>query len=324
MSKTCQISFLIYDGFELLDLAGPSSVFSATNTVLGRTAYEVQTMSAQGGQVHCNSGIIVGSYSLTQNSPCVSQMVLVVGGNSAALTAAMADQVIQQWLIKFDGKAERYGSICSGAFVLAAAGLLDNRKVTTHWAGCLRLAKMFPQVLVNPDAIYMVDGSLWTSAGVTSGVDMALAMVAKDHGNKVMGEVAKWLVVYAHRPGNQSQFSSILAAQTTSNGIFFDLTYWLQTRVDIPTNTEEMAKYANMSERTFRRKFTANIGISPAKFFEQLRLEKARELLEDNIAVSKVSRLVGYCSESGFRNAFFNKFGLSPSMHATIHSKAGH
>jgi transcriptional regulator GlxA family with amidase domain len=212
--------------------------------------------------------------------------------------------------------------VCTGTFLLAAAGLLSGRRAATHWAGAAHLGANFKETIVDSNTIYVVDGRLWTSAGGTTGIDMALAMLELDHGTRLMGRVAKQLVVYAHRPGHQSQFSSILDAQSVANGSFADLVIWLKNKIGESIKVSDMAKHVGMSERTFHRKFTSTIGVTPYKFLERMCLDRAKHYLEANISVKSVAVRVGFKSESAFRNAFRAHFGITPTHHARMHASA--
>lgn len=321
MSQPRRIIFLVYDGFQLLDLSGPASVFSTANTLSRVIAYKIEVASSNGGMICSSAGPAVLTQA-TQRVPVSSRdTVLVMGAEPKALSSAMADTPGVSWLRKASKFATRYGSVCTGTFVLAAAGLLDGRRATTHWAGCKQLSKLYPSVYVEPDALYIVDDRLWTSAGVTTGIDMALAMVEDDLGATLMGQVAKQLVVYAHRPGNQSQFSTLLDAQVAAGDAFSDVIAWIETHLDQPIKVDDMAQQASMSERTFYRKFTDSMGITPSKYLEGARLERAKQLLETNMPVKTVAGAVGFRSEAGFRSAFEMRFDVSPSLHRVMHAR---
>jgi len=314
-----RILFVIFDQFELLDLSGPSSVFNTTQTLLEHSAYSIQTLSANGGLVCSRGGIEVSSQTLEGFNVRSSDTILVVGGSKHAIEKVAMDDNLHDWLIISTPKAERVGSICSGALVLAANGLLDGKKATTHWADLKQLSQDYPKVDVEHDALYCEDGGIWTSAGVTTGIDMALAMVCKDHDRKVMQEIASWLVVYAHRPGHQSQFSELLAAQ--NHHMFSDIVAWLDRNLHKPIKVKDMAEKSAMTERTFYRRFTEEVGSTPSKFLENRRLFRAKQLLETGSVVKSVSTRVGYKSALGFRNAFEAKYGLSPALYKRIHCK---
>jgi transcriptional regulator GlxA family with amidase domain len=316
--KLRRIIFLAYDGFELLDLSGPAAVFSHANFFTEHEAYRVIVASLEGGLICSQSGLSVDTRNLKSIRLHHDDTVLVMGAEQAALVRALKQIELLRYLQKAALQAERYGSICAGTFVLAQAGLIDGKCVSTHWQACTQLSKGYPQAQVHEQALYSNDGNLWTSAGASTGIDMALAMVQQDHGTTVMGEVAKKLVLYAKRPGYQSQFSQVLQAQTNADGHFSELVMWLQEHLDTAIRVADMAQQCGMSERNFHRKFTDKLGITPAKFLENLRLERAKILLEANLAPKVVAQKIGFQSESAFRSAFRSQFGITPNLHRTL------
>ncbi len=320
MSSTRRVIFLVYNGFELLDLSGPAAVFSTANALAREAFYEVVIASPSGGNVACSLGLNVGTCSCTNLVIGKKDTVLVMGAYERNITAAMKNMGLAQAVRVAAKRAERYGSVCTGAFVLAAAELLAGKRVATHWAGCARLSADFQDALVESDALYVVDGRLWTSGGASAGIDMALAMLERDHGSRLMGQVAKQLVVYARRPGHQSQFSAVLDAQSVADGSFSNLIIWLENMIAEPIKVSDMALQAGMSERTFHRKFTSMIGMTPSKFLDDLRLERAKRYLEANDPVKAVASRVGFKSESAFRSAFRERFGITPAHHAHMHT----
>lgn len=319
MSPKRRVVFLVYEGFELLDLSGPAAVFSTANVLAAKNIYDVAVVSPSGGVITSGCGIGVSSTQLASLSVGKFDTVLVVGAYEASLKLVMANTDIAKKLRSTSRRAERFGSICTGAFLLGAAGLLAGRRVATHWSGCARLGAAFENASVESNALYVVDGELWTSAGVTTGIDMALAMLEHDHGSRLMGQVAKQLVVYAHRPGHQSQFSSVLKVQSSADGAYSELTSWLENRLDKPIKVADMARQVSLSERTFHRKFSAATGITPSRFLEDLRLEWAKRHLEADLPVKSVAARVGFKSESAFRTAFRARYGVTPSHHARMH-----
>lgn len=314
-----RILFVVFDQFEMLDLSGPSSVFSAAQRFLKHPAYSVHTLSVTGGVVHCRAGIEVMTQSCEGFRVCPTDSILVVGGDNNAIAEISNHPRLHTWLTLNAPIAERFGSICSGALLLAANGLLDGRNATTHWADLALLARDYPAVNVQQDALYCIDDNLWTSAGVTTGIDMALAMLGKDHSSKIMQDVASWLVVYAHRPGHQSQFSELLAAQ--GQHVFADIVVWLDCNLHRPLKVQDMAEKSAMSERTFYRKFTDEVGYTPSKFLENRRLFRAKHLLEAGGVIKSVSTRVGYKSVLGFTKAFEAKYGISPALFKRLHVK---
>jgi transcriptional regulator GlxA family with amidase domain len=319
MFVTRRILFIIFDQFELLDLSGPSSVFNAAQTLIKHPVYSIHTLSTAGGLICSRTGIEVNSQTFEGFNVSSSDTILIVGGANQAISKASLDLNLQAWLRINTPKAERVGSICSGALILAANSLLDDKKATTHWADLDQLSQNYPCVVVEQDALYCVDGNTWTSAGVTTGIDMALAMVGNDHSSKVMQEVASWLVVYAHRPGHQSQFSELLAAQ--NHHMFADIVVWLDRNLHKPIKVRDMAEKSAMTERTFYRRFTNEVGCTPSKFLENRRLFRGKQLLETGSVIKSICTKVGYKSELGFRNAFEAKYGLSPALYKRMHCK---
>lgn len=311
---------LIYDGFELLDLAGPTGVFNAANTLAASPHYAISVHSESGGLIHSSCGIPVETQVLPERRALGPQTTtLVVGSEGVHLTNAMKRPALQECVrlaARFSG---RCGSVCSGAFILASAGVLDGKRSATHWAGAQVFARRFPQVKLDREALYMVDGSIWTSAGVTTGIDMALAMVALDCGSQMKGKVAGHLVVYKHRPGYQTQFSAVLSAQISAEDPLGPTVAWAEANLHKPLLVEDLARISGMSQRTFQRKFKAQTDQTPAQFFMALRMEKAKEMLSCAQSVKTVAASVGFASEAAFRTAFKSYFGTVPSQIAATH-----
>ncbi|MPS26213.1 helix-turn-helix domain-containing protein [Pigmentiphaga sp.] len=317
-----RIVFVVYPGFEILDVSGPGAVFSGANHALGGEApfYEIELLSGQGGPVASSSGIVVETRGIDAPAAPSIDTLLVVGAEREPLLRAMADPALGPLLARLAGRAGRWGSICSGIFVLAALGLVDGRRVATHWDACTPLAKAFPKVEVDPDSLYVVDGHLWTSAGVTTGIDMALAMVAADLGAKVAGEVAQRLVLYARRPGYQSQFSPVLQAQARADSPFGELIAWIQGHLQEPLDVPALAARAGLAERTFHRRFVAATGVTPARFVETARLDAARMLLSRGLSLKSVAVQVGLFPAARFAEAFERRFGMSPRLFRDMHA----
>lgn len=320
MTEIRRILFLLYDGFEMLDLGGPSGVFAAANSIAGQTLYQVMCVSETGGPIASGLGLAMLTEAIAEIEPGPQDTVLIVGADQGPLVRMRRpSSALQSWLARAAQRAERYGSICTGALILARCGLLDGRYATTHWMAVSYLGRRNPAVTVENDRLYVTDGRLWTSAGATTGIDMALAMLERDRGGALMGQVARRLVVYAHRPGNQSQFSPVLDAQTAKDSRFADLVVWMEDRLDQPLSVEILAARTGMSERGFRRHFTAQTGLSPGKFVDALRLDRAKALLAGGMPVKQVAAGIGFRSEAAFRKAFQAKFAMAPSLHRTIH-----
>ena len=317
------VVFIVYPGFELLDVSGPASVFNGANRALSRRGrpafYKVVLASAEGGTVESSSGIAPETLPVAALDPGEAQTVLVAGAEREPLLQAVADPVLKAALPHLAAEAGRFGSVCSGGFVLAALGLLDGRRVATHWDSCKPFAKAFPKVAVDPDALYVVEGRLWTSAGVTTGIDMALAMVARDLDAAIAGVVARRLVLYARRPGYQSQFSPVLEAQAAGDSPFAELIGWIQSNLDAPLDVPSLAARAGLSERTFHRRFAAATGQTPARFVEIARLDAARMLLSRGLSLKSVAAQVGLFPAARLAEAFERRFGITPRLFRDMH-----
>jgi transcriptional regulator GlxA family with amidase domain len=318
------VAMLVYPGFELLDTSGPASVLAGANRALRRAGkrpfYNVDTISAAGGLVMSNSGVAVSSRTLARVSPSKVDTLLIAGGDEQSVRTALANPALRRWVPRCAASAGRFGSVCSGVFVLAALGLLNGKRVATHWEACEQLAESFSTVSVDCESLYVVDGRLWTSAGVSTGIDMTLAMVSHDLGGAIAGEVAKRLVLYARRPGHQSQFSTLLRAQVEADNPFDELIAWMQTHLDSPLDVATLASRARLSERTFHRKFVTATGETPARFVESLRLDAARLLLSQKLPIKTIAAQIGLSPTSRFSEAFERRFGVTASLFREIHT----
>jgi len=318
------VAFIVYPGYELLDASGPASAFNSANRALSQQGqppfYKVELLSAQGGIVESSSGVAVQTRRIGELRPGDAQTILVAGAEREQLLPAVADPVLRAAIPGLAAKAERFGSVCSGGFLLAALGLLDGHRVATHWDSCKPLASTFPAVTVDPDALYVVDGQLWTSAGVTTGIDMALAMIAYDLDAAIAGEVAKRLILYARRPGYQSQFSPVLQAQVKGDSPFADLIGWIQANLDAPLDVPSLADRAGLTQRTFHRKFVAATGVTPARFVETARLDAARMLLSRGLSLKSVAAQVGLVPAARLSEAFERRFGVAPRLFRDMHA----
>jgi transcriptional regulator GlxA family with amidase domain len=317
MVRPHRLVILAYEGCQLLDVTGPAAVFGAANEAAARTVYDLRIVSPDGGAVASNAGVAIESRRIGGQPD-----TLLVAGGSRGLTTVMARDDVRRWLCKVAPRARRYGSVCTGAFVLAAAGLLDGKRVATHWASCDRLADGFPALSVDADSLYVVDGKVWTSAGVTTGIDMALALVEADLGAATANLIARHFVLYARRPGYQSQFSPLLQAQTAAEAPFAALIDWMQENLDRPLDVPALAAQAGQSERSFYRKFTEATGKTPAHFVEGLRLDAARTLLAQGLPIKAIAGKVGLSSPARFGQAFERRFGMAPSLFREMHRGA--
>lgn len=322
MSDKKRILFVLYDNFVQLDLVGPSSVFDTANTLQSSRYYDLRYLSPEGGQIQTFGGPDIFTQPLNSVRPGERDTVVVVGGQQDAITRASRNSKLTQWIGSAAPRVERMCSVCSGTFVLGAAGLLDGKKTTTHWLGLEQLQQLHPKSNILSDALYVVDGRLWTSAGVTTGFDMSLEMVRRDLGARTMSEVAKVLVIYAHRPGSQSQFSELIKVQSSYPDKIVEVIAWAENNLAQDLKVADLAAYACMSERTFYRKFLSAVGKTPSKFLEGLKLYRAKTLLDSGMPIKKIAGAVGFQSDSGFRSAFENEFQLTPSLYRQLHTAA--
>jgi transcriptional regulator GlxA family with amidase domain len=301
------VGILIFPQFQLLDATGPVTVFEVGGREMEPPSYRLRLMARVAGPVASSSGAQLIA------EPLVKQpldTLLVVGGRGTR-EASTCPQTLA-YVRRAAARARRTASVCSGAFVLAAAGLLDGRRATTHWARAADLARLYPQVRVEPDRIFVRDGTVWTSAGISAGIDLALALVAEDLGEAVAKRTAQQLVVYHRRPGGQSQFSALLEADRPDSR-FSPLLAWARERLNERLSVERLADRAAMSPRHFARAFAADTGMTPAKAVERLRLEAAREEIESSAApIEQVAAHAGFGDPERMRRAFLRAFGQPP------------
>ena len=307
------IDVLTYPAVQLLDVTGPIQVFASANDLVagdgGAPPYLVRIMAQGGERVTASAGVVLEAGPLTQFREAPDTL-LVPGGEG--VEAAAENPVLVDWVRRRATRARRVASVCTGAFLLAAAGVLDGRRATTHWKYCARLAQRFPAVRVEPDPIFICDGSVWTSAGVTAGIDLALALVEEDLGRAVALAVARYLVVFLKRPGGQAQFSTALALQAGEDR-FGALHDWVNDHLDDALSLSVLAKRAGMSERSFSRHYAAATGQTPARAIERLRVEAARRLLsESRTPVNRIAQRCGFGSEETLRRSFLRLLAVTP------------
>ena len=307
-----------FDGIQILDVTGPLEVFARTSRLLqergitGTPSYEVVLVAREPGPVATSSGVpLVAARAWRDLGPV--DTLLVSGG--VGTRAAMEDAELIEWLPRAARRARRFGSVCTGALLLAKAGLLAERRITTHWAFVQELADLAPSARIDAEAIFTRDDRLWTSAGVTAGMDMALAMVEEDWGRKLAIEVAQLLVMYLKRPGGLSQFSAPLAVQAlAAEGRFRNLVSWMVVHLEEDLSVRALAERVDMSARNFGRCFTAEVGVTPAKLVEQMRCEAAQRLLRDReMTVEAVAKRCGFGSAETLRRVFLRRLGRGPA-----------
>jgi transcriptional regulator GlxA family with amidase domain len=301
-----RLVFVTYPRITALDLVGPHEVFGVTGgydlVVAGPTAGAVVTTRGPG---------IIADHALTSIRGPIDTLV-VVGGEGAI--AAARDAKLVRTVANLARRSRRVASVCTGAFVLAAAGLLEGRRATTHWSSCDRLAEKYPAITVDPDRIFVRDGNIWTSAGVTAGMDLALALVADDMGQDVARAAARQLVMYVQRPGGQAQFSAQLGAQRAARDPLRELQGWIGEHPAEDHSVERLAAHVAMSPRHFARVFRDDVGCTPAAYVEQVRMEVARRLLETtDLSVDEIAATAGFGTPETLRRAFARRVGASPT-----------
>ncbi|MBP5935588.1 GlxA family transcriptional regulator [Streptomyces sp. LBUM 1476] len=289
---------VLFDGVQSLDVSGPAEVFAGTH-VLAPGSYRIVTASLDGAPVRTTSGLTLVPDTALSDAP-VPDTLLVPGGQG---TRGEAPELVA-WLRDNGTRARRLVSVCTGAIRLAQAGFLDGRRATTHWAYCAKLAEDHPEVDVDPEPIYVRDGAVSTSAGVTAGIDLALALVEEDLGRDIALAVARNLVVFLRRPGNQAQFSAQLTAQMARREPLREVQRWISEHPAADLDVDSLAARAALSPRHFARAFRAETGTTPGRYVDRVRLEHARRLLEDTTAgIEQISRTSGYGTPEAMRRA---------------------
>jgi transcriptional regulator GlxA family with amidase domain len=306
-----QVIFVVFPNAKLLDITGPMQVFADAN-LISPGQYDLKLVSANGGSVPSDAVMEMptAAFSILGEAPI--DTVIVAGGSGAFL--ACDDEYFLQEIRKLATRARRLGSVCTGAFILAEAGLLNGRSAVTHWDSCVRLRDAFEKITVKEDEIYVKDGDVWTSAGVTAGIDMSLAMVAEDIGRKPTLDLARSLVCYMVRPGGQSQFSARLQQQSQNeSGRFEDLNTWISDNLTSNLSVETLADHTMMSPRNFSRLYKQHVGISPAKAVEGFRVDAACRLLEEtNLSLIEIAGSCGFFDDERLRRALMRTRNVAP------------
>jgi len=299
-----RIGLVVFPGFQILDMVA-LTVFEMANTAAPRPAYRIELLSEHGGLVRSSAGVQVDT--LAFGKPAFD--TLLIAGSNLLVPASPR---LLAFLRDAQGASRRVSSICTGAFVLAEAGLLDGRRATTHWGFARELQQRFPRIKVEEDSIFIVDGSVWTSAGMTACIDMSLALVESDLGVEVSRTVARKMVVYHRRAGGQSQFSALLELEPKSDRIQDALAY-AKENLHRDLSVDQLAEVAHLSPRQFSRAFLAETGQSPARAIEKLRVETARLLIEaGNHSIDRVAEQTGFSDPERMRRAFHRAFGQPP------------
>jgi transcriptional regulator GlxA family with amidase domain len=317
------VAIVLFPHVQSLDVAGPLDVFAEANRYVPEgKGYRIVTLGAAPYPIIASNGMPLGAHYALADAPTQFDIVLVPGGPLLPESAEMPH--ITAWLHEATPFAERYGSICNGAFILGHAGLLDDKQAATHWSHAQQLADLFPKARVEPDRIYVRDGKLMTSAGVTAGIDMALALVAEDHGPAISLAVAKRLLVVAQRQGGQSQFSPYLNASADDDSPVAKIQRYVMEHISEPFSVERLAEVVSMSPRSFARVFARDAKVTPAEFVQRARIDAARHLLEGSEMVIKaVAYHCGFGSAARMRLTFIQRLGVTPTQYRESFRKEG-
>jgi transcriptional regulator GlxA family with amidase domain len=307
-----RVAILAIPGVQLLDVAGPLDVFCEANKHLGpENAYSVEVVALTQNPVVAQNGLRLIPDLCIRSAVERFDTILVAG--SPSVRDYEDNKELVAWIMDHAKHVRRLGSVCTGAFLLAHAGLLNDRWATTHWNSTSRLGEMFPQIKVDANRIYIKDGPIYTTAGVTASLDLTLALVEEDHGRGMALRVAKELILFLKRPGGQAQFSMHLAAQISDCSALGDLRAWIVTNLSRELSVDSMAKQIDMSTRNFARIFKRETGMTPGEYVEMARIEEARRLLEDgDTHLKQVAQVCGFGDRGSLRRAFLRRFNITP------------
>lgn len=311
--KPLAVGVLAYDQMNLLDLSGPlQALATASRYAEGkRKLYDVTVVSVNGGLVATSAGLEVMTQPLSALDDVALDTVIAAGG--CAGEEYYAPPELAQWIARRAPHVRRVCSVCTGAFLLAAAGQLNGRQAATHWAWADRLRRLHPEIEVDHDRIFVHDGPVWTSAGVSAGIDLTLALIEEDYGHRIAIETARQMVMFMKRSGGQSQFSTPLAAQSKTGGRFDELHAWIAANLHRNLTVERLAERAGMAPRTFARSYMAVMGMTPSKAVEAARFEAARHALEEtDLPLKSIAARSGYVGEQNLRRVFQRQIGITP------------
>ena len=308
-----RIGFVAYDGVTVLDLIGPHEVFGTANALGGREIYEALIVGPTLAPITSDTGVVLQPSADFASS---GEFDTIVTPGGPGLRQAVVSEAVSAWLKQRMPCTRRMVSVCTGFYGLAATGLLDGRRAATHWRWAGDAARRFPSVIVDPAVLFVEDPPFYSRAGVTAGIDLALALVEQDHGSSLALAIARELVIYFKRPGGQSQYSEPLRFQSSAVNRFSELAAWIPGHLTERLTVEELAARVNMSPRHFSRRFTTEFGVTPGTYVEALRLETARERLgKPRQTVESVAISVGFRSSDVFRRAFERRYGVPPGLY---------
>jgi transcriptional regulator GlxA family with amidase domain len=317
-----RVVILAFPGVQPLDVVGPAEVFAGADQIAGGRAYDVEVVAKVADPIMTRSSGY-GLVPKTTTARCRGPIDTLIVAGGFGVRKAEQDAALIRWIRSAARRSRRVASVCTGAFLLAQAGLLEGKTVTTHWSRTGELAGEHPELAVDPNPIFVREGDVWTSAGVTSGMDLALALVEEDLGREIAVEIARWLVLFLQRPGGQAQFSSHLSAQLAERRPLRELQSWTADNLEADLRVEALAERAAMSPRNFARCFRRETGMTPAAYVEVLRVERARQLLEDSAdPVELIARRCGFGTPKTMRRAFARRVGVPPAEYRARFQRA--
>lgn len=310
--KPRAIEIVTFPGVQILDVAGPLQAFTSANDYAAKAGptrpYDVRVVAQREREITASAGLTFATAPL---SPARAPLDTLIVAGGPGVRGIEANKKLVAWVRKRARRARRVTSVCTGAFLLGAAGLLDGRRAVTHWTECDTLARLYPAIRVEPDPIFVRDGAVWTSAGVTAGIDLSLALIEEDLGRPLALAVARHLVMFLKRPGGQSQFSAALSLQEDEK--FGSLHEWITSHVGRDLSLPVLAREAGMSERSFSRRYAESTGTTPARAVEKLRVEAARMMLSDTkLPVKRIAARCGFGSEETMRRSFLRNLSATP------------
>ncbi len=306
-----RVVILAFPDVQILDVTGPSEVFSIADRIRSGEAYTVELIAPDAGELQSSSALRLIADRGVEDCSGPIDTLLIAGG--LGVRQAIGEASLIEWVQQAAARSRRVASVCTGAFLLAQAGLLDGRRATTHWSACRRLAEIYPSIEVEPDAIFVRDGDVYTSAGISAGIDLALALVEEDLGSDIALQIARTLVLFMRRPGGQAQFSNALTGQAAGMASVRDLQAWIADHLDEDLSVAALAQRAFMSPRNFARVFAGQTGQTPGRYVESLRIERARALLQrGGHSIEGVAHTCGFGTVETLRRSFSRRLGVSP------------
>lgn len=315
--RRCAIAILVFDKSQMLDVAGPSDAFTLANRFVSSIEYSVKCVSASGGLVSMSNDLSLMTESIAQINPKEIDTLIIAGAERVGLRAALLDEQLGIWVKRVAGNATRVASVCVGSFALAHWGLLNQRRATSHWSVVDQLQSNYPAVQVDRSAIFVRDGNIWTAGGVTTGIDMTLAMIESDTSRQVAGQVAGSLVMSSRRLGNQAQYSTQLRAQS---GRYAGLIDWMNMNLSDSLSIASLAAQANESERSFCRRFVIEVGQTPCQFVEELRIETAKRALYGGASAKSAAKQAGFTSQEHLSRTFRRRLQMTPQEFRNHHA----